>query len=322
MSEGQPDGVPADEPIDVIKGDPAATSWRQAARRHQAEWRMARGLPVGLVTVPRTKAQKEAGLEARARTIGSRIAADHARANNSNFLNDAVVAAVEARLRSRQPHETLDTTRLYADLLSSMPMCFNLFGPLHGDPDSAAKVVAAWFPDVSISGAPVTVGFEWSPGRRDPAFLGDRTAFDAVFHIGEGRQHLIGVETKYHEHPMTERHTAGIPAAYRRVAQQARLFKRPGSVEDIWNSDLEQVWRDHLLALSCQQHEDGWKKTKYVLVAPAGNPAWKPLVQRYRDLLTDEAAQTVEYRSLESLLDAKVLSHADVFRRRYLPNEA
>lgn len=319
MTDTPAEDIATDERIDVIKGDAAATAWRQAARRHQAAWRMEHGLPAGLVTVPRTKAQKDAGVEARTRPIGSRIAADHAKANNSNFLNDAVVAAVEARLRSHQQHQTLDTQRLFCDLLSSMPMCFNLFGPLHGDPDLAAKAVAAWFPDMSLPRAPVTVGFEWSPGRRNDRFLGDRTAFDAVFHIGEGRTHLIGVETKYHEYPIVERHKSGVPAIYSAVAQRAQLFKSSSALDAIWNTDLEQVWRDHLLALACRQHEHGWQQVKYVLVAPAGNPAWKPLVERYRSLLTSEAAETVEYRSVENLLDAGVLTHADAFRRRYLP---
>lgn len=310
---------PIQEAIDVIKGDAAATAWRQAARRHQAEWRLEHGLPAGTVTKPRTKEQKKAGEPIITRAIASRIAIEVATERKSNFLNDAVVAAVEARLSERQEHQTLDTRRLYCDLLSSMPMCFNVFGPLHGDPAIAASAVAAWFPDMAIPEAPVFVSFEWSPGRRDDRYLGDRTAFDAVLHIGEGRQHLVGIETKYHEYPIVDRRKGGAPPTYRRVSDKAKLFRSPASVDEVWNTDLEQVWRDHLLALACHQHDARWERTKYVLVAPEGNPAWRPLVERYRELLTDDAAKTVEYRSLESLLDAGVLPHADLVRRRYLP---
>ena len=242
-----------EEPIDLIPHDPAASAWRRTARRHQAEWRVAHGWPVGAMTIPRTKQAKEAGESRRTRPIASRVDLEFARATNCNFLTPAIVAAVEDRLRRKQRRETLNTTRLYADLLSSMPMCFNLFGPLHRDPESAAKAVAAWFPEMSVSDAPVTVGFEWSPGRSDPAFLGDRTAFDAVIRVGpETGGHLIGVETKYHEYPITQRRASNEepPQRYVEVSTTAKLFRSAGGVAKVWGTAMEQVWRDHLLARS------------------------------------------------------------------------
>ena len=274
------------------------------------------------MTIPRTKRAKDAGESRRTRPIASRVDLEFARATNCNFLTPAIVAAVEDRLRYKQPHETLDTTRLYADLLSSMPMCFNLFGSLHGDPASAAKAVAAWFPEMSISGATVTVGFEWSPGRRDPAFLGDRTAFDAVIRVGpETGGHLIGIETKYHEYPITQRRASNEepPKRYVEVSKTAKLFRSADGVAKVWGTAMEQVWRDHLLALACQQHPAEASVAKYVLVAPAGNPVWKQLVAEYRDLLTEEAAATISYRTIEDLLSDDVLPHAALFRSRYLP---
>jgi hypothetical protein len=45
-----------------------------------------------------------------------------------NFLTPAICEVARTRVGAKQEHETLDDKRLYRDLLSSMPMAFNLFG--------------------------------------------------------------------------------------------------------------------------------------------------------------------------------------------------
>lgn len=312
-----------EEPIDVIASDPAATAWRRAARRHQADWRVAHGWPAGSVTIPRTKAAREAGVASHSRPIASRVDVGYARATGCNFLTNAALAAVEDRLRNKQPHETLDATRLYADLLSSMPMCFNLFGPLQADPSAAQAVVDRWFPDLALPDAPIAISFEWSPGRRDPLYLGDRTAFDAVIRIGpENGGNLIGIETKYHEYPITDRRAGGEepPTRYVEVSAKAELFRSPDGVAKVWGTAMEQVWRDHLLALACQQHDLGPSRAKYVLIAPASNPPWERLIADYQNLLTDAAAATITFIPLEDFVRSGALPHAALLRSRYMPS--
>lgn len=122
----------------------------------------------------------------------------------ANFLSPAAREAAVDRVAHRQDAQMLNRQRLWCDLLSSMPMCFNLFGPLWADRGFAQQAVNAWFPD-----APGTVSdirFEWSTGRRDPAYLGNQTAFDVAIELDleDGTFGIIGIETKYHEH--TTRH--------------------------------------------------------------------------------------------------------------------
>ncbi len=82
----------------------------------------------------------------------------------------------------------------------------------------------------------------------------------------------------------------------------------------------EQIWRDHLLALACQQASNTIGRSCYVLVAPSGNPAWQRVADQYRAVLTATGAETFRYRSIEALLrDADdLLPHAADLRRRYL----
>jgi len=304
--------VSADEKADRVPGDPAATRWRQAARGHQFAWRERHGWEPGEITTPREK-----------RKSGNRVAERCVDGVACNFLSRHIAHAVQHRLDHPQTYQTLDDYRLWHDLLSSMPMCFNLFGPLWHEPTLAAEAVARWFPELAQPGAPVTVHFEWSPGRNDPAWLGDRTAFDCMLEIGTGTDRtIIGIETKYHEYPMatSRKKTPTVPPRYLAVSARAGLFVDADQPQQIWGKKVEQVWRDHLLALACKQHDAGPANVRYLLVAPEANPAWKPLVDEYRALLQPDARGTVEYRTVESLLaDASdVLPHANEFRARYL----
>lgn len=162
--------VAGNERTDVVAGDPAATAWRQAARRHQAQWRAVHGWEPGTVSLRN------------ARRVASKVNPVVAERDGGNFLTAAAWAAARQRthLTQRQAYETLDTRRLFCDLLSSMPMCFNLFGPLWADPALARAVTHRWFPEVCPPDAHVTVAFEWSPRRRDPQYFNDGAAFDVV----------------------------------------------------------------------------------------------------------------------------------------------
>lgn len=298
--------------VDRVRGDPAVTAFKRRARLHQARWREAQKLPPG---------SHRSGRPLVERPNGSRIGSGHPGSRNGNFLSNRIRDAVEDRLAHPEPHETLDEARLRTDLLSSMPMCFNLFGELHGDPARAAATLRVLAPGRHPSTAQVR--FEWSPARRDNTYLGDRTAFDAAitFERADGSAGVVGIETKYHEHILKERPPnpkTRLPR-YREVTERSEIFK-PGWEKAIVGQELQQIWRDHLLVLSMLQHPSGkWTFGRYVLVHPAMNPNFAEAGARYRDLLDDDA--TFAVRTLEELLDEHVLHPPqveDAFRSRYL----
>ena len=314
--------IPASEPIDHVAGQPDVTAWRRAARHHQSQWREDHGWPPG---VQRKSVQQGGGF----RSIGSRVDEAFARTQGVNFISNAAERAAAYRIAHPEPHQTLDETRLFCDLLSSMPMCFNLFGAMWEDSDLATAVSHRWFPELCPPDSRVQVRFEWSPGRSDDRWLGDRTAFDAVLHIHNGEStNLIGIETKYHEYATVEpvvRRRRGterrrVPKhRYLELAEAARLFPEPDWIERIWGHDVEQVWRDHLLALACQQAPDV-DKVLYLLVAPRANPTWSRLALKYGDMLAEDARHTFQYRAVDDLLDeaADLLPDVEFFRNRYL----
>jgi hypothetical protein len=197
-----------------------------------------------------------------------------------------------------------------------MPMCFNLFGDLAADRAAARNAVTAWWPDAPAG--QVRLRFEHSPGRRDPSFLDNRSAFDAAFEIDAGSGHagIIGVETKYHEHPQRARLPK--PAAlarYIEVAERSGIFV-DGWREKLLGTSLQQIWLDHLLVLAMLQHPSRkWIWGRFVLVFPSANPSYASVAGSYASLLRDSA--TFQVRTLEALLDASVVRAAE-FRSRYL----
>jgi hypothetical protein len=148
------------------------TEFRKKARLMASLWREARGLP------PRAHHARRRDGTTVCRELGSRLEFGHAKRTGANFLTPAIRRQVRDRLARREDHELIQEQRLWADLLSSQPMCFNLFGELAADLELATSAARAWWPGRAEQ---ITeLRFEWSPGRLDPRYLGNRTAFDAL----------------------------------------------------------------------------------------------------------------------------------------------
>ncbi len=280
--------------VDRVSRDAETTAWKRSARLRQARWREARGYPMG--------ANPHRGGE-RATPVGSRMALAFAKESGANFLTPGALAAVSSRLAHRERFEMLNADRLWADLLSSMPLCFNVFGPLANDAAAATRAVARWWPEAPVGEAKLR--FEYSPGRREPLFLGNQSAFDAAFELEleAGRRGIIGVETKYHEHAAAEPHPrANALARYTEVTERSEVFL-PGWERAVLGTPLQQIWQDHLLVLSMLQHPTrAWSFGRFVLLYPAGNPSFARASAAYRAVLRDP--RTFEARTFEELLVA------------------
>lgn len=282
------------EKVDRVPRDPGTSAFKAAARLHQSRWREARNHPMGTHPI--------SGYGAR--PLGSRLPLAYALQTGVNFIDPRCAEAAHARLAASQRHQMLDADRLHADLLSSMPMCFNLFGTI-AEPARATAALRAWWPD--IPGPVIQVIFEWSPGRGDPGYLGNRTSFDVAFilDLGEGRHGILGIETKYHEHPTRVGIRPDSLPRYLEVSRASRLFDERALAE-LPADTASQIWLDHLLALSMLQHAEGrWQWARFVIVYADGNPSWPPLIQRYRSLLRDD--RTFAASTFDELVGADAL---------------
>jgi hypothetical protein len=301
------------EADDRVPGRPAMTDYRRALRYHQAQWREVNGHPIGSQPIVPRDGQP-------ARPAGSRLPLAYARDTGANFLTVAAREAARARTSIVEPHQSFDHQRLWADLLWSPTMAFNLFGDLAADPELADRAVHTWWPDVP--GPVCDVRFAHSPGRFDPGYLNSLRAFDAAFvlDLGEGTRGIVGVDTKYHERVKPETPKPSNLPRCLEVARRSRVF-RPGAVDAVaGRSGLAVMWLEHLLLLSMLQHASGtWSWGRYVVAHPAGNSDFAEACDRYRALLADES--TFSSMTLEELLDSGALPTSTVaaLRDRYVP---
>lgn len=296
--------------VDAVAGQPDVSEFKRRARAQQAWWRAQNDLPRGEHQV------KGAGVP-----NGSRVELAYAQATGCNFLSEPIRAAVHHRLDHPEPHQTLNTARLWADLLSSMPMCFNLFGETWADPARLAPAASALWP--GHPGQAIGLRFEWSRGRRDPKYLNNRSAFDAalLFDVGADEGAVLGIETKYHEDIRRERPPDPVKRMprYLEVTEASGVFA-PGWEGALVGTDLQQLWLDHLLVLSMLQHpKSKWSAGRFLVVYPAANPSVARAVERYRAVLKDDA--TFGACTIEALLDTHTLHEPTTeatFRERYL----
>jgi hypothetical protein len=220
LSEEELEAAHCWEADDRVPRRPEMTEFRRRLRYHQAQWREAHGYPIGSQPIaPRPD-------DGPARLVGSRLQLAYARDTGANFLTAGALDAARARTSIIEPHQSLDHQRLWADLLSSVSMGFNLFGDLAAALGLADRAVHTWWPDV-----PGTVGdvrFAHSPGRLDPAWLGNLVAFDVAFvlDLGDGAQGIVGVVTAYHQVNKPQPPKPSRLPRYREITETSGVFGR------------------------------------------------------------------------------------------------
>jgi hypothetical protein len=300
------------EADDRVPRRPEMTEFRRRLRYQQSQWREAQGHPIGSVPI----APKPNG--GPVRLVGSRLPLAYARETGATFLTAGALEAAKARSLLKEPHQILGAQHVWADLLWSPTMCYNLFGGLAVDLGLADRAVHTWWPDAP--GTVCEVRFQHSPGRLDRAYIGNLSWFDTAFllDLGDKTHGIIGLVAKYHERTQRREPKPSRLARYVAVTEKSGVFK-PRAIDAVNGTDLLEMWLHHLLVLSMLQHpSQKWDWGRFVIVHPAGNSDFAEACNRYRDLLADQS--TFSSMTVEALLDADVLpAHtATALRKRYI----
>ncbi len=277
-------------------------AFQRRARLLQSIWREQQNYPIGI--------HKE-------RPLGSRLAMPWAQETLSNYLTDTIRHVVICEVKNKaRSGKVISEPRIYDNLLSSQPLCFNLFAELQNDLDLATKVFDRL--TASRSARVTGIEFEHSPGRGDRRYLADGSAFDVyvTYRTKSGKNGFVGIEVKYHEN--LNDNPASHKPRYDEVANSMGCFltsKRSA----LMTRPLQQIWRDHLLAGVLRQvdiFDDGF----FVFLYPEGNMNCQNAVQSYLNCLTSTdsfAVWTLESVT-NAVLQATTAKWVHDFADRYL----
>jgi hypothetical protein len=233
-----------------------------------------------------------------------------------NFLGDPVVEeAARGRAGMTGGGGIVERHRLYHNLLSSQPLCFNLFANLARDGDRLLAVVRDVF-GVAEAASVEPPQFEWAPPRAE--HLDSGSAFDCFipYQTASGAAGFVGVETKYAEHLGGQRPSAN--PAYRARTEAAGSGFKPGAAERLNRPATCQLWYNALLAHSLRTTTDRYAEGFVVMLACADDHPARDAAEALRAELEDPD-QLVRHASYEAVLAAGDDSPwATQFRTRYL----
>jgi hypothetical protein len=212
-------------------------------------------------------------------------------------------------LRSSGRPGLIDEDRLQRNLLSSQPLCFNLFGYL----GAHREALLPWVKGLAREANAVTaVELEWAPSH---GTLGG-SAFDALieYERQDGSRGFLGVECKYAENLKKSQRD---PAADKYLAVTVPPLWRPGAAAALDRHGLRQLWYNQLLA-QIVATSDRYSEGMGVVVACSADTAAREAVATVSGQLSTPAQ--LRFCAIEDVLDP-VPGHdrwKSQFRSRYL----
>lgn len=255
------------------------SDFRKRARLLQSLWRHDRGYRAG------TRSDKSPV------ELGSRLAMPCAKDDLLNYLTPRIREVIKSEVLDRDASrgKLYARPRIFNDLLSSQPLAFNLFAELKLDLPLCSQLIGALTAGAFTSAR--RLEFEYSPGRSNKTYTGDRSAFDVYIECRDrnGDPAFLGIEVKYHED--LKNPPAATTERLEEIAMQMGCFEMD-QLERLKVRPLQQIWRDHLLAGSIllQRH---FRSGAFVFLYPALNADCRDAIASYRSFLSSERSLLV-----------------------------
>ena len=241
-----------------------------------------------------------------------------------NFLTEHAFNHAKDRVEHKENYETIESDRLFNNLLSSQPMAFNLFCPLRQmrekSPETATKVIKAAIPNYPIHKV-TEVELEFIP-KEYKELTGDKSAMDAIirFEDEHGKKGFIAIETKYSEN-------LGTNVAYDRD-DNGKNIPRAKSIEAVkelkcFNADeeqsiikgdipLTQIYRNFLLS-EMYGHKEGLLSYSIIL-APQAHPSTDNEFKSLYNELKEENRTKIKNIYLEDFVNAIIHNCPNEYR--------
>ncbi|MFJ9390051.1 PGN_0703 family putative restriction endonuclease [Nocardioides sp. NPDC101246] len=271
--------------------------WQRTLRLQQSWWR-----------------QTRTGMAAGPSTGGTRLVSSMLPVGTEWSPNLMTPAAVASARRARLDLETerrpgiIQIDRLHRNLLSSQPLCFNLFGHLSAEPSTLLEWVRTFHHDAESVDC---VRLEWAPLTGNTG----GSAFDAfvTYTRSGGARGFLGIECKYAEN-LTKAQPRPAPEKFK--VETVNGPWREGAETRLDRPSLRQFWYNQLLTQRVAAG-DFTSGIGVVVACHDDNPA-RRAVEAVRTELDDPSS--LRFSSINDVIDA-VPGHERwrrAFTERYL----
>ena len=285
------------------------TVFRSHARLLQSIWRKEKGYPMGEYTYNGAK-----------KTVGNLLDESCAKSSKVNFITDHIGNIVEEEIKKR--YKLIREPRIWNNLLSSQPLVFNLFGELkHEGYRTATQLFQRLLSEEEVREV-TGIEFEYSPGRNNPKYTDDKTAFDVfvTYVTPSGKLRFVGIEVKYAE-DMKKGQASNKPG-YKEIAEAMGIFKID-SYQVLADSNIQQIWRDHLLAGSMFVTSNLYEEGNFMIIFPEGNVQCINAIDKYKDTFKPNITKTYFHiitleKVIEEIENVSQAEWITDFKNRYL----
>lgn len=222
--------------------------------------------------------------------------------SGKNFFFKETFEYTTKRVKEKKPAETIDAFRLFNNMLSSMPMAFNLFHPLmmikEKYPDVINKLIQDTFPALPVFAVEeIKIEFIPTPVTN---YTNDKSAMDAViiFKDENDEQYLISIELKYTDPLGTNKAKNNL--SKHEFAKKLNQFTDEG-LKQIEGGCI-QIYRNYLLT---EKYRDvhNLKDSYSIILAPAQHPSTEVEINLLKSNLKPEYHYKIMKYELESFID-------------------
>jgi hypothetical protein len=231
-----------------------------------------------------------------------------------NFITDRIHAAVERRISDG--HGLVEPKRARCNLLSSQPMCFNLWAPLADDTTLATRLVRV-LPGLPEDLCVTRVILEHAPDKK--SHLDDATAFDAFveYKLPSSAHGFVGIETKLTE-PFSQK-AYEFRRRYNRWKEEGDWWWQTGAEAQFLDPRINQLWRNHLLAFAMLHQSPAEYAEGYCAVLyHDGDGTCAEAITVYRGHLRPHAGGTLLAWPLSDLVTAWEAAAKSLDEKRWL----
>ena len=266
----------------------------------------------------------EKGFEYDEEKLGNYLIEKNAINNGENFLTKRIFELVKNVVNNNSDKKkVIQEPRIWTNLLSSQPMAFNMFGELVENLDLCKKTFEELYPEREINEI-LRIEFEYSPERKSGKYTNDNSAFDVFIEYMNNRDEkcFFGIEVKYAENlndkPSSHKNE------YEVVADKSMIFRKE-SIDSLKEKPIQQIWRDHLLALSMFKKSNDYKIGDFIYLYPSENKNCRIGVEKYKETFKESVESYFKPLTLEKLVGVVKKYCADnwinEFENRYLKFE-